>query len=459
MTANLEKEIYVPSVTSVLTNKMGEEISVCFSEPMLTLDQVYSVADVDVATENNKKYVSWGSDNLLPYQIEKQIGGDEVLSQCMGFNINTLFGIGPHYTNLDGSAIRDNVMERWLITQNFTKLTLGQAMDLKYWGWCITLIYLNRERKEIKKMRHIDASNCRFAPVDKSGKIPYIVYKDFENQDSKDAQFDYPLLDEEDPLSDLMVRAGLEPDQTTGKNRPEKDTVYALLTKIPMVGNHIYPHQYFYPILKSNWPRIKKGITIAKMAKIENSTQIKYLVEISKDYWRQLYAQEGCLDDMKKQKELNYQKRQEIEQFCTGAENSGKMWISSFYVDPNGHEMQDIKITALDIKKMGGEFSDEIVEATNIMCFSMGVHPNMIGATPGKAQMNNSGSDKRELFTLKQVQEIPYRLMLKNIHTLVLWFNHWNDKYDVTFPMVQLTTLDEHTDAEVVDNSDNDENN
>lgn len=48
-------------------------------------------------------------------------------------------------------------------------------------------------------------------------------------------------------------------------------------------------------------------------------------------------------------------------------------------------------------------------EASNALCFAHGVHPNLVGATPGKSQMNNSGSDKRELFTLKQALEKPWQ--------------------------------------------------
>lgn len=108
-------------------------------------------------------------------------------------------------------------------------------------------------------------------------------------------------------------------------------------------------------------------------------------------------------------------------------------------------------------KKEGGDWSDDTSEAANTLCFAMGVHPNLIGATPGKSQMNNSGSDKRELFTLKQSMEKPTQdIMLKPYH-VILHFNGWDDKLTVTVPMLQLTTLDENKDAKKINiNNDGD---
>ena len=37
-----------------------------------------------------------------------------------------------------------------------------------------------------------------------------------------------------------------------------------------------------------------------------------------------------------------------------------------------------------------------------MMCFTMRVHSNLVGAVPGKSKTNNSGSDKRELYTIAQ---------------------------------------------------------
>ena len=98
-------------------------------------------------------------------------------------------------------------------------------------------------------------------------------------------------------------------------------------------------------------------------------------------------------------------------------------------------------------KKEGGDWSDDMQEASNSLCFAMGVHPNMVGAVPGKSQMNNSGSDKRELFTLKQAIEKAFHDVMEVPFHVISHFNKWEEKYTLDVPMIQLTTLDENKDA------------
>ena len=81
-------------------------------------------------------------------------------------------------------------------------------------------------------------------------------------------------------------------------------------------------------------------------------------------------------------------------------------------------------------------------------CYGLNIHPNLVGATPGKSQTNNSGSDKRELFTLKQALETSFRDVLLKVHSLVIRFNGWKPRVYPAVPIVQLTTLDKHSDAE-----------
>jgi hypothetical protein len=98
-------------------------------------------------------------------------------------------------------------------------------------------------------------------------------------------------------------------------------------------------------------------------------------------------------------------------------------------------------------------------EAANTLCFAFGVHPNLIGATPGKSQMNNSGSDKRELFTMKQAMEKPFHDVMMKPYHVVLHYNGWSDDVTVDVPMLMLTTLDENKDAEEVTTNSNGDGN
>jgi hypothetical protein len=143
------------------------------------------------------------------------------------------------------------------------------------------------------------------------------------------------------------------------------------------------------------------------------------------------------------------QEKQRILDFLTGAENSGKVWFSMFYNTPDGRETHDVVINKIDATKEGGNWETDIQEAINIICFTLRVHSNLVGSVPGKSQSNNSGSDKRELYTIAQALQKPYRDLLFGVHNLILKLNGWSG-VKVECPFIQLTTLDEHQDAKTV---------
>ena len=59
--------------------------------------------------------------------------------------------------------------------------------------------------------------------------------------------------------------------------------------------------------------------------------------------------------------------KQQILDFLTGAENSGKAWLSTFYVTPDGKEQHDVVINKIDDSKEGGDWETDIQEAINMI--------------------------------------------------------------------------------------------
>lgn len=149
---------------------------------------------------------------------------------------------------------------------------------------------------------------------------------------------------------------------------------------------------------------------------------------------------------MTKMQERANTEKQRIIDFLTGAENSGKVWFSTFYISPDGKEQHDVFINKADNTKEGGDWETDIQEAINMVCFTMRVHSNLVGSVPGKAQSNNSGSNKRELYTIAQALQKPYHDMLFRPHQIIIRHNRWQGAYPEC-PFVMLTTLDQHTDA------------
>lgn len=406
-----------------------------------------SCINTNVITIGNQeyKYVTFGKNDRLPYDIIKYIGRDEVMSQNKLFNVLTCYGAGLQYNDKKTKApTADSDIRQFLLRNDMPMFFLEQATDMKYFFFTVSVIILSKDYERIVQVRHKEACYCRFTmPV--NGRISHVLYGDFENLSDPENVEVIPLLDVVDPLGDLMQRMGREPNDAGERKRSDKGYKFAILTRFPTPGAQIYPVPYYTSIFRGDWYDIKRMIGIGKKAKLKNSTSVRYIVEVHNEYWDRICDQENITDPEQRMERIKKEK-ENIRDFVTGIENSGKAWITGFFV-MDGKEISSVKITRVDTGKEGGDWSEDIQEASNITCYGDNIHPNLVGATPGKSQSNNSGSDKRELFTLKQSLETAFHHIMQKVHNVIIYYNNWQDKVYVDVPMITLTTLDQHSDA------------
>ncbi len=402
-----------------------------------------------IKIEDGLEYMPWGADNQMPYDVLKLIENDETLSTCQMFNAEVCYGGGLQYnTETANSKTKDDV-EEFMLSNDLASYFLGISQDMKHFGFCISVIILNGDNTRIVRLLRKEACYCRFAPADKNGDIPYILYANWrESSFSRESVEKIPLLSVSAPWADLAVRLGRMADTDGIKKQRTREHKFAIVTRIPTPDSTYYPIPYYAALFKGKWYNIKQLIGIAKESKLRNTAPIKYHIEISQKYWDNLFRAEG-ITDRKKMQERIKKAKQEILDFLTGVENSGKVWFSCFYRTPDGVETHEVVINKIDTEKEGGDWASDIAEAINIICFTMRVHSNLVGSVPGKSQMNNSGSDKRELYTIAQALQKPYHDLLFTVHRIIIRFNEWNGVHP-DCPFIQLTTLDEKKDAKMV---------
>ena len=391
-----------------------------------------------VVLDKNMQYMPWGADNSMPYNILDLIEKDETLSTCQMFNAEVCYGSGLEYNTEMASQKVKNQVDEFLMDNDLPSYFLGVCQDFKHFAFCISVIILSNDGKSIVRLLRKEACYCRFAPADKYGKIPYILYANWRKVLSKETVEKIELLDPAFPWADLRQR--MEDNTKVRK--------FAILTKIPTPDSTYYPIPYYGSLFRGNWYNIKQLIGMAKEAKLKNSAPIKYHIEIGYRYWEGIFKTER-ITDKKKQQERVVEEKKNIIDFLTGMENSGKVLFSTFYITPDGHETHDVVITKVETEKEGGDWASDIVEAINMICFTMRVHSNLVGSVPGKSQTNNSGSDKRELYTIAQALQKPYHDLLFTVHRIIHRFNGWENVYP-DCPFIQLTTLDENKDAKKV---------
>jgi hypothetical protein len=395
---------------------------------------------VPIIIDDTLSYMPWGADNQMPFKILNLIEKDETLATCQVFNAEVCYGSGLQYNCSETTAayVRDEV-ENFMLDNDLASYFLGVSQDFKHFGFAVSVIILNEDATRVVRLLRKEACYCRFAAADARGIIPKVLYANWRRPISSKSDIEViDLLNPASPWRDLQSKLA----------KGTKTRKFAVLSRIPTVDSTYYPIPYYAALFKGKWYNIKQLIGIAKEAKLRNSAPIKYHIEVGAKYWESIFRAEG-ITDRRKQQERIVTEKQSILDFLTGAENSGKAWFSTFYISPDGHEQHDVVINKIDSSKEGGDWETDIQEAINMICFTMRVHSNLVGSVPGKAQTNNSGSDKRELYTIAQALQKPYHDLLFTVHRIIIRFNGWQG-VTVDVPFIQLTTLDEHADAKSV---------
>lgn len=399
--------------------------------------------------ERAYEYIPFGADNQLPFKIAREISGDEIMSQNMFFNVLTAYGDGLRYTDLSTGKPAAGEIGRWCMGNSLREFFIEQATDMKFYFFAVAALILDREGKRIVQVRHKDAQYCRFEKADGKGRINHVFYANWRSRSRvlrrKDMEV-LQLLDEKNPLGHLEVLMGRAPGADGLTKVRTTNRKFAVVMRFPTPGMQYYPIPYYTAVFRGDWYDLKRLIGKGKKAKIRNHAGVKYHVEIDRDYWNNILLEEN-ITDPEEQKARIKREKENIRNFVTGIENSGKMWISGCYTSPDGKLQHMVQINVVDTSKEGGDWSDDISEAANMMCYGTNIHPNLVGANPGKSQSNNSGSDKRELFTLKQSLETAFRDMLVKVHNVIIYFNGWEEKVRPEVPIILLTTLDKKTDA------------
>ena len=411
------------------------------------------------------EYVDFGKDNLAPYRNQQLIEDNMVMSGCQLFNIQSCYGQGIRFLDREsGDMTEDKEIRSFCLHNAIHHQWLRMATDIKYNFFSVMVIHLSRDHSKIVQIRMRNACDCRFTKRNEFGQIEHVLVGDFRQGRAQTIEA-IPLLDEIDPLGDLEYRMGRAPHIYTSEKIPEppmgKCCKFAILCLVPTPGYRYYPIPYYASIYRDAWYDIYRLIGIGKRYMIKNTSAPRIQVEVHRTYWDNVCREENITDKVKRAERIKEERRR-ITEFCTKPENAGKAWVTSYDSLPDGKgEKRMVRVYNLmeGKSKEGGDWIDDMGEASNSLCFSMGVHPNMVGATPGKSQMNNSGSDKRELFTLKQALEKMFHDVMEVPFHVIMHFNGWDERFAIDVPMIQLTTLDENKDAKEVTQKPEDDGN
>lgn len=414
--------------------------------------------DVKGRTEPINFY-PWGQDNDLPVKLIANSYKNNVLASNLDFNFKIAYGDGLQVVRWQMGA--NNKLEAvplvyadapevfdFLEDNNIEVLLQELIHDTTLLHNGFVELIMNQRMNKCLQLRHKEAAYSRISTIDENtGKSEWHGYSSKWQDATPDDLTVTPLLDFDNPQYDYKIRTGKAP-RANGNKKVTRSKTYVMHLAMPSPGKFYYQKAYWWSIFESHWFDLSCAIPEFKINLLKNQMVLKYHIKINKRFFPALYAEEG-ITDKAKQVARKKQFYTDMEDFLASKENAGKNLATEFDYDSvnKGIERQDIIITPIENFIKGGEYIEDSEEATNAICYAMGVHPSLQGASPGKSKTIN-GTEARELFIIKQSMMKPFRDMILQPLRLVKHINSWPKDVDFVIPNIMLTTLDKNTGAE-----------
>jgi hypothetical protein len=270
----------------------------------------------------------------------------------------------------------------------------------------------------------------------KSGLILKHYYSAKWADGAKDTEIsETDVLDRYNPLADLILRA-------------PKIKRFIVPVNMPSPGRPYYPMPPWWSIFNSGWYDFLTLIPAFKTTLMKNKLSLKYIVYVSDKYWVEVLKEKGIdVSDLEKVKSVKNAEKTRITNFLKNetSKGGGIMALKKMTLAGNSVvEEKYIEIVELKNDLKGGEYLEDSQEATSIICYAQSIHPNMIGAVPGKNGGSSSGTDKRELMTIKQALMTVFRQRPIRVLNLIKRFNGWPQELTWVIQDFNFTTLDQN---------------
>lgn len=416
------------------------------------------VAEPFALTVGRKTYevVPWGVANDFPQQIIEKVEASPDLSSGLLFNVQVTYGDGVLPCKIrykeDGQRevipVNDNEeINKFFEYNDINGYLLEQLTDISYFYNVFPEIILNRrigKERKVVELNHKEAAFSRWTEVDKkTGKIEHhLYYSDWQGNTVDEDPVVTPVLDARRPLFDLLERMGRRKNKR-GIYVDEQKFRYIVPVSFPTPGRTYYQRPYWYSIIESGWYDFAVAIPEFKKYVLNNGMTIKYIIYLDEDYFPDIFAREGITEQAAKETRIK-EEFDNMNSYLTEMKNQGKSMVSFTKTSPDGKKNYRIEVKKVENDLKGGEYLEDSSEVSNMIAYSLGVHPSLIGAAPGKTGGSMSGTDKRELFIIKQALLKPIRDRLLRPLYLIKNINGWDPEIQFTIPNLQLTTLDKN---------------
>lgn len=405
------------------------------------------------------EFVPRGRNNNMMYDIMKKIGHNVTVGSNIEFKNKVIYGDGvmvyrKYRDPNTGKIVKEEVLPEeypeifeFIENNDYSLIRHEIANDLAiFYDSYVEYLFDSNNPPKLVQIKSKEATCSRISKIDeKTGKSEWHGYSAEWHKGSPEDVIATPLLDRQSSLRDLKVRMGILPNKD-GKNEIVKERNFIHNIRINTPGRFYYSRPYWWSVFASGWYDFSSAIPVYKKALIKNQMTLRYVIYIKDTFWDKLYKAKGLTtDEEKAQCREDFLK--EMNDFLAGEENAGKAFVAEFRYDKiKGFEDKDIIISALTNQQIGGEYIEDSEEVSNTICYAMGVHPSIIGASPGKGKSIN-GTEARKLFTIEQALMKMYQDATLEPLYFAKAINDWSKDIYFSITNCQLTTLDQGTGA------------
>ena len=399
-----------------------------------------------------------GANNHMPYEVMNRIGVNVTVGSNVEFKSKVICGDGVmvyrKFRDEQGKIRKEEVLPEeapevfeFLELNDYNHIRMELANDLTiFYDAYVEYIFDRNDTPKIVQLKAKETTCSRISEIDEQqGRSLWHGYSAEWHQGTPTDLVATPLLDRQAPLRDLLTRMGRLPGED-GMHRVAKERRFIHNIRMDTPGRFYYGRPYWWSIFASGWYDFSSAIPILKKALIKNQMSLRYVVYIKDTFWGELYKAHGAVKP-EEQTALREAFLKEMNDYLTGEENAGKTFVSHFRYDRvKGTEDKDILITPLAAKADGGEYIEDSEETSNTLSYGMGVHPSIIGSSPGKNKSIN-GTEARELFIITQALHKMYQEATLEPLYFVKRINGWPRDIYFSVTNCQLTTLDKGTGA------------
>ena len=389
------------------------------------------------------KVAPWGTDNDLPAHLLENIRKNDVVGANLQFNQLSGYGLGikPMIRIAENGKVvgyeecADEEVLRFFEDNDIDGYFMEQINDMMTFFNVFPEIIVNPKGNRIVSLCHLEAAFSRWGAMEENDQeIRWHYYNQWEGGTVKGKLTRTPVLSRYftyDRLKEAVARPNARR--------------FVLQVGMPTAGHTYYSRPNWWSIFQSGWYDLSVLLPKFKTALIKNHLAVRYVVYISDSYWTEMARLRNISGNLEKEKAMRDEITKGLIDFLSDENTKGGTLISTRKFAPSGSgtlEDKYIQIESIESAIKGGEFIEDAEEASNIISYAMGVHPNLNGATPGKSKGSLGGSDKRELFMIKQAMMRPYRDRLLKPLSLIKRFNGWNKDIVFAVPDVEFPTLD-----------------